>query len=121
MQAICGRPTCGARHDLPFVNQFRYPHTGAYAQGCRCGGPWVVVEDASDRPVQGRDKHLFIIETNPDSRNYGDAVEVHSGSGRRGVIAALDYAMKYEAMLRGYALPTVEYPADFYEREEMSC
>lgn len=100
MEAISARMDGdGGRVSLPFVNQFLYPHTGAYPQHTRSGAPWVVVEDGSDRPVKAKPGHVWVIQVDPGERNYGDAIEVPVNSNARGVAAALDYRQRYNMLI----------------------
>lgn len=85
MQAIGGRIGSAVRCDLPFPDNRRNPLVVVSPNHAPDGSPWIVVDDYTDFPAQARSGHEWVIDIDPGSRTYGDAVEVPVNSGHHGI------------------------------------
>lgn len=84
MQVIGARPGSSCRYNLPLPDRRREPLALVDVYSAPDGSPWVVVDDYTDFPAQARQGYVWVLDIDPDSRNYGDAIEVPANGRHHG-------------------------------------
>lgn len=85
MQAISSRPFSSWRVGLPMPDGRNNALVMVSPQSAPDGSPWVVVEDYTDNPQPSRSGYYWVVDCDPNSRSYGDAIEVQEESGHHGI------------------------------------
>ncbi len=85
MQAIGSRPWSTYRVDLPMPDHRRVPTCQVAPEAAPDGSPWVVVDNYTDNPAAARNGMIWVVDIDPTSRTYGDAVEVPADGNHPGV------------------------------------